>query len=69
MTRSSRGRRARWSPAARLALLRQAEDVLLEELPVLPIYFSTHVFLKAKSITGYSGKPFGDRAVKMLGLR
>ena len=53
---------------ARLGLMRQAEDVLLEELPVLPLYFGTQVFLMAKEVTGYSGKAFGDRAAKQLGF-
>ena len=48
--------------------MRQAEDVLLEELPVLPLYFGTQVFLMAKEVTGYSGKAFGDRAAKQLGF-
>ena len=53
---------------ARLGLMRQAEEVLLEELPVLPLYFGTQVFLMAKEVPGYSGKAFGDRAAKQLGF-
>lgn len=56
------------APAERLDWLRQAEDVLLEEMPVLPLYWGTQVFLKSRAVTGYSGRPFGDRSVKWLGL-
>ncbi len=56
------------NPTARLDLLRRAEDVLLEQLPVLPLYWSTHVFLLAPEVKGYTGRPFADRAVKALWL-
>ena len=32
-------------PDARLAVLRRAEEILLEELPIIPIYWYTRVYL------------------------
>jgi oligopeptide transport system substrate-binding protein len=55
-------------PAERFTALQQAEEVLLQELPVLPLYWTTQVFLKAPEVVGYSGRPFADRAVKHLAL-
>jgi len=37
----------------RLAIFQKAEDILLEELPVLPIYIYTRVFLKNTSVQGW----------------
>lgn len=40
-------------PAARAALLRRAEEKLLAELPILPIYYYTHVFLIRPSVRNW----------------
>lgn len=56
------------NPTARLDLLRNAEDVLLEELPIIPLYWSTQVFLLSPHVKGYTAQPFADRAIKSLWL-
>jgi len=40
-------------PAARLAVFQKAESVLLDELPILPIYFYTSKFLIQPSVKGW----------------
>ena len=37
----------------RLEIFQKAEDILLEELPVIPIYTYTRVYLKSKSVEGW----------------
>ncbi len=39
-------------PIARREILHQAEQVLMEELPILPIYFTTIAFAKSKRLAG-----------------
>jgi len=39
--------------ASRRALLRQAETLLLQAVPIIPIYYYTHVFLKQPSVQGW----------------
>jgi oligopeptide transport system substrate-binding protein len=39
--------------AARFALLHQAEELLLNEAPVLPLYSFTHVFVKRPEVQGW----------------
>lgn len=41
--------------AKRLAIFQKAEDILLEELPVIPIYTYTRVYLKSKAVEGWTG--------------
>lgn len=40
-------------PAKRLAIFQQAEDILLDDLPVLPIYIYTRVYLKSPAVQGW----------------
>ncbi len=40
-------------PAARAALWRKAEDILVEAAPIIPIYHYTHVFLIQPSVHGW----------------
>lgn len=40
-------------PAERNRLFQQAEDLLLEAAPIVPIYHYTHVFLKQPSVQGW----------------
>jgi oligopeptide transport system substrate-binding protein len=37
----------------RFALLKQAEDIVLEDLPIVPIYFYTRKYLQAPEVKGY----------------
>lgn len=39
--------------AKRAALLRQAEDIVLDDLPVVPVYFYTRKYLQAPEVKGY----------------
>jgi oligopeptide transport system substrate-binding protein len=39
--------------ASRATLLRNAEGILLQAVPIIPIYFYTHVFLKQPSVQGW----------------
>ena len=41
------------NPSARLELLRQAETILLTEVPIIPIYTYTRVALAKPNIRGY----------------
>ena len=40
-------------PAKRLVALKTAEDMILEDLPVIPIYFYTRKYLQAPEVKGY----------------
>jgi oligopeptide transport system substrate-binding protein len=42
------------TPAARVKLLQQAEEVLMRELPVIPLYFYTRNYLLQPSVKGWS---------------
>ncbi len=55
-------------PTLRFEHLQAAEDVLLEELPALPLFWGSHVFLMAREVRGYTGQPFADRDAKALWL-
>lgn len=44
--------RAANDPAARMALLQEAEVLLMDEMPILPIYFYTWKFLQAPEVMG-----------------
>jgi len=46
-------------PAARFEMLGEAERLLLEDLPVIPIYFYTRKFLKAPEVLGYAPNDLG----------
>ncbi len=45
------------TPAARVKLLQQAEEVLLSELPVIPLYFYTRNYLLQPSVKGWCAQP------------
>jgi oligopeptide transport system substrate-binding protein len=40
-------------PAARLAAFQRAEAILLDDAPILPVYFFTHAFLVQPSVKGW----------------
>ncbi|HWL14173.1 MAG TPA: peptide ABC transporter substrate-binding protein, partial [Opitutus sp.] len=40
-------------PAARFSLLQKAESLLLDAMPMIPIYHYTHVFLIRPSVKGW----------------
>lgn len=44
-------------PAARAALLQQAEVLMLDSAPIAPIYFNPHVYLLQTSVRGWQPSP------------
>ena len=40
-------------PAKRLEIFQQAEAILLDELPIIPIYFYTHVYARRPEVKGW----------------
>lgn len=44
-------------PAARAALLAQAETLLLDAAPIAPIYFNTHAYLLSPAVKGWHPSP------------
>jgi oligopeptide transport system substrate-binding protein len=55
-------------PARRLTLFRDAEAEMLQEMPVIPLFYSAETFLMAPSVHGWSGRPFSDRLFKLMWL-
>jgi len=53
-------------PVRRLALFREAETRFLNEMPAIPLFYSSEIFLMAPSVHGWSGRPFADRLFKSL---
>lgn len=43
----------------RMELMHQAEDILAEDMPVLPLYFYTDLYLKADKLEGFYSSPLG----------
>jgi oligopeptide transport system substrate-binding protein len=44
-------------PAQRAAILQQAEALMLDSAPIIPIYFNTHVYLLSPSVRGWKPSP------------
>lgn len=59
-----------WTPdeAARREAFRKAEEILLTELPAIPLFFSTQVILVHPSVKGWVPRPFADRRLKHIWL-
>ncbi len=43
----------------RMKLMHQAEDILAEDMPVLPLYFYTDLYLKSDKLEGFYSTPLG----------
>lgn len=54
--------------AAREAAFQRAEAIFLEELPAIPLFFSTQTFLMSPAVQGWRPVPFADRRLKELWL-
>lgn len=54
--------------AARNEAWQRAEAIFLEELPAIPLFFSTQTFLLSPSVKGWQPRPFADRRLKELWL-
>ena len=55
--------------AKRMELIRQAEDVLTEEAPVLPIYHHARVYLSRPSVKGWHSNPLDTHAYTRVFLQ
>jgi oligopeptide transport system substrate-binding protein len=42
-------------PAARMKVFQQAEAILVDQVPIIPIYFGTHNYLRLTNVEGWSG--------------
>ncbi len=56
-------------PEARLEFLQEAEHILMEEAPIIPVYFYTRTYLQSPEIEGLAANPLGYIAFHKLGLR
>ncbi len=52
----------------RAAFFVEAERVFLDELPAIPIFYTTQVILKQPAVAGWRGTPYNDRRLKELSL-
>lgn len=50
----------------RFQILREAEDIMMEAMPVIPIYFYTRVYLKDPRLKGWHPKLLDNHPVKYL---
>jgi oligopeptide transport system substrate-binding protein len=55
-------------PAGRAELLRRAESLLLAAMPVVPLYFNTHVFLLSSSVHGWHSTVLDHHPYKYVWL-
>ena len=59
---------AETDPAARLDLLLQAEAVLMDEMPIAPIYFYTDQFVKKDYVSGMESDSLGNIQLKYVNI-
>ncbi len=57
------------SEAERMQLLQQAETLLLDEMPIVPIYWYTRVYLKDPRVQGWEPKLLDNHPYKHVSLR
>ena len=53
---------------AREAAFQRAEEILLDEVPAIPLFYSTQLYLASPHVKGLLVKPFADRRLKLLNL-
>jgi len=53
---------------AREKAFQRAEEIFLEDVPAIPLFFSTQTILMSPSVKGWQPKPFADRRLKELWL-
>jgi oligopeptide transport system substrate-binding protein len=53
-------------PAERLKVLAKAESILINDAPIMPIYFYTRIYLQAPELKGLSSNPLGIVDFKTL---
>ena len=54
--------------AAREAAFQRAEEIFLEDVPAIPLFFSTQTILMTPSVKGWQPRPFADRRLMELWL-
>lgn len=55
--------------AARDAAFQRAEEIFLDEVPAIPLFYSTQLYLASPHVKGLLSKPFADRRLKLLSVR
>jgi oligopeptide transport system substrate-binding protein len=53
---------------AREKAFQRAEEIFLEDVPAIPLFFSTQTLLMSSSVKGWQPRPFADRRLKELWL-
>jgi oligopeptide transport system substrate-binding protein len=55
-------------PAQRLRILEEAETLLMEEQPILPLYWQNHTYLMRQEVKGHGSSVMEHRCYKALRL-
>jgi oligopeptide transport system substrate-binding protein len=55
-------------PKARAAVLAEAETLVLDAAPIIPIYFNTHVYLLSPSVQGWQPTPMDHTDYRYVSL-
>lgn len=53
----------------RMAILQEAEQVLMEDMPIIPIYWYTRTYLKSTLIEGWHPKALDNHPIKYVSLK
>jgi len=56
-------------PAARAKVLQQAESLVLDEAPIVPVYFNTHVYLLHPAVKGWQPTPMDHTDYRYVSLQ
>jgi len=51
-------------PAKRTELLKQAEAIMIDEMPIIPIYFNTNLYIAKDYVTGIAPDALGNMSLK-----
>ena len=52
-----------------MAILHEAEEVLMEDMPIIPIYWYTRTYLKSPLIEGWHPKVLDNHPLKYVSLK
>ena len=55
-------------PAKRIEILKQAEAIMIEEMPVLPIYYYTNLYITKDYVTGMEPDALGNISLKNVDI-
>ncbi len=56
-------------PAARAAILAEAEALVLDSAPIIPVYFNTHVYLLHPAVKGWQPTPMDHTDYRYVSLQ